>query len=211
MHLAQATADFASATTDVTNSVLVSINRGSRVVRAGSAAGGALGVLSDGLDTGLFLYDEFNAEARARSDRRYGDDFVDREVGYNCVIAGGKVVSTVGSALMCSVVLAPAGILVKAVGLGISNFTEFAREMDRLGEEEQELCRMIWRRMNADCADFRSYYNRMVRTHGRSFPWTHVQTQFDNLERGVGDHWVSISSNHIRAVRMAFNRRDHRG
>lgn len=172
-------------------------------------AGGGLSVLVDGFDTGLFVYYEFMVEDKQKR-LEYSGDYLTKSTAYNVVITGGKALNTLGSAFTCSIVGAPIGLALKAIGLGISNLTELIKAIDAIGEKERKLFNDIWKKAKMHSATveimkFHDVTGKKKRQPMSSNVDTHLKV-LDSKFFGLGDYWVGLKKNRIDIIRQVFNK-----
>ena len=207
----QKTVDFSGDAASLASEVLKQLDKAKGAASKLGKAGGVLGVLSDGIDTGIFVYYDMLEEGGIKDRKiKYEDAYNTRCAFYNGFIAAGKVTSTVGSAFMCSVVGAPIGLIIKAIGLGISNLSELIKAIDGIGEEEKKLFKNIWNKMTVtrkkEFEGLLNYYISMNNKfrHGKPH-WNIINTQIAALEKGFGDEWVGIGEKKVKEIRQVFN------
>ncbi|OEU64787.1 MAG: hypothetical protein BBJ57_04775 [Desulfobacterales bacterium PC51MH44] len=206
------TVDFTGDAASLASETLEYLDKASSAASRLGKVGGVLGVLTDGIDTGIFVYyDALEEKGRRERKMKYEDAYLTRCMGYNIVIAAGKAASTVGSAFMCSVVGAPIGIIIKAIGLSASNFAELVKAIDGIGEEEKKLFKEIWNIMTDkrynEFSSALDYYNNMKKKYGNGTQWTRIKKQIDELDAGIGDSWVGIGAKKDE-IRLVFNKVD---
>ena len=170
--------------------VLTTYQKGAAIIKGASTAaqyGAVLGVVADTMETGLFVYAEFNADQREQNAAVYTSDFNDRLAVYNGLIAAGKSVNTVGSGFLCSAVGAPVGIVLKASGQGVANLAELAREIDRIGEAEEATVRRIWKQLDGGSPAVKAFYQKLEKELALPTKWSDFPTLID----AIGD-WRAI-------------------
>ncbi|GEM_PF-3027252 len=209
MEASQKTADYFANGMGLADDLLSYLGKAEGASKALGKAGGALGVLADTFDTGMFVYYEFMVEDKnKRID--YSEDYLDKTTAYNCVIAGGKVLNTLGSAFTCSVVGAPIGLVLKAIGLGVSTLTELIMAIDGIGEKEKKLFIDLWKKLKSPGA-----YANIIDFYNKTMPkqeFSVVNEVEDNMAvlnnkfLGLGDYWVGMKGNRIEAMRQVFQK-----
>jgi hypothetical protein len=205
---AQKTGDYFSNGMGLADDFLSYIGKAEGAAKVLGRVGGGLGVLTDGFDTGLFVYYELLVEDKnKRID--YSEDYVSKTTAYNCVIAGGKAINTLGSAFTCSIVGAPIGIVLKAIGTGVSTLTELVKAIDAIGEKERKLFKDLWKKLKSPGAyyDVLNFYDTSSQSKGFSVVRS-IDKEISVLESkwsGLGDHWVGTKKGRIGSIRQVFN------
>jgi len=204
----QKTGDYFANGMGLADDLLSYIGKAEGAAKVLGKAGGGLGVLFDGFDTGLFVYYEMMTEDKQKR-IDYGEDYLQKTTAYNCVIAGGKALNTLGSAFTCSVVGAPIGLVLKAIGLGISNLTELIMAIDAIGEKEKKLFNDIWKKFKSPGAfsDVIGFYDKTLPKSGFSVI-NAVEQEMEVLNSkffGLGDYWVGLKGGRVDEIRQVFN------
>ncbi len=199
------TIDFAEDVVGITAETLNYLNKAETAAKVLGKTAGVLGALADGMDTGLFIYYEMVVEDKQKQ-IDFDKEYLDRTTAYNFAIAGGRAVNTLGSALTCTIVGAPIGLVLKAVGTGVSTLVELAKAIDEIGEKEKKLFHDVWKKLKANKAhkDILDFYDRLSTSYDGP-PHTALDEYLAGLEEGLGDSWVGMKNGRVDAIRQVFN------